>query len=304
MNSPESLSGFERCGRIPYWGRDWKFRKLKPVEMIEAGVRAGLTESVRSDWGEVAGETVYGLGSNPGVDSKQYDQHSEVVHLSCIADIVTSAIRKPDSEPWTPAPPLDGWESGCYISPNRSYLRRVVFATSWSADRHYSLCRSWESLAETCFHKLPMQMVVVHLGSHREGKYHSYWSHGLRHPANKVLRFRKRQNTAEPFKESWIEVWREDYDDISTHDWLQAMLGDGVLEDCLKRYDIPVPREEARQRIVDLARKKLAIMRGTTELPDQCMSVCDWPVPCAFRAPCHAQQEPGPAYGFIKITSS
>jgi hypothetical protein len=304
VDSPELLSGYERCPRIPYWGKDWKLRKLKPVEMLEAGIRAGLMELTRSDYGECAGEEVYGLGSDPGIESKQYDQHSEVVHLACIADIVTSAIRKAGSDPWVLAPPLDGWQSGCYISPNRNYLRRIVLVTSWNDDRHYSLCRSWETLAETCFHKLPMQMVVVHLGRHLEGKFHSYWSHGLRHPANKVLRFRKRVNVAEPFKESWTEVWREDFDDISTHDWLQAMLEDRVLEDCLKRYDIPGPRDEARERIITLARKKLDIIRRTTELPDQNYSTCDWPSACNFRSPCHAQQEPGPAYGFVRRISA
>lgn len=301
MNSPELLTGFERCGRIPHWGKNWKLRKMKPVEMLEAGVRAGLMELTRSDYGQLAGEEVYGFGSDPGIDSKQYDQHSEIVHLACIGDIVTSAIRRPGGDPWRPAPSLPGWESSCYLSPKGDYLRRIIFTTSWSDDKHYSLCRSYESLAETCFHNLPMQMVVVHLGQHREGKYHSYWTHGLRHPANKVLRFRKRNNTAEPFKESWIEVWREDYDDLSTEQWLQGMLEDGVLQECLKKYDIPVPKEEARERIKALALKKLEIIRNTTELPDQNYSTCDWPVPCNFRTPCHAQQEPGPAYGFVRI---
>lgn len=303
MDSPSLLTGLERCPRIPYWGKDWKLRKMKPVEMLEAGVRAGLTELVRSDYGELAGEEVYGFGSDPGIDSHQYDQHSEVVHLACIADIVTCAIRKPGTDPWKLAPRVPGWDSGCYISPKGDYLRRIVFTTSWSDDKHYSLCRSWESLAEVCFHNLPMQMVVAHLGKHLDGKFYSYWSHGLRHPSgNKVLRFRKRQNVDEPFKGTWIEIWRADYDDISTHDWLQGMLQDGVLQDCLKKYDIPVPKEEARQRIRDLAVKKLNVIRNTSELPDQNYSTCDWPSPCAFRAPCHAQQEPGPAYGFVRIS--
>jgi hypothetical protein len=306
MNSPELLTGFERCGRIAYWGRQWKLRKMMPVEMIEAGVRAGLMEHTRIDYGELAGEEVYGFGSSPGIESKQYDQHSEVVHLACIADAVTTAIRKPGSAPWKLAPPVPfetgpGWDSGCYISPDGKYLRRIVFVTSWNDDRHYSTCRSWEVLSETCFHKIPMQLLVVYLGPHREGKYRSYWTHGLRHPANKKLRFRKRHRVEEPFKESWIEVWREDYDDISTCDWLDGMLEDDVLQECLKRYDIPVPRPDARERILDLARKKLAIVHGTTELPMQQYSTCDWPQPCVFRSPCHAQEEPSPAYGFVQI---
>jgi len=301
VNSTDLLTGFERCGRIPYWAVKWKPRKLKPVEMIEAGVRAGVMELTRSDYGELAGEVCYALGSDPGLESKQYDQHSEVVHLACIADIVTSAIRKQGSDPWKLAPPLPDWEPGCFLSPDGRRLRRVVFVTSFNDDRHYSLCRSWESLAEICFHNLPMQMIVVNLGQHRDGKFYSYWTHGLRHPANKKLRFRKRNKVDEPFKDSWIEIWRENFDDISTVDWLQGMLDDLVLEDCCKRVDIPVPKPEHRQRIIDLAQRKLEIIRGATELPLQNLSTCDWPVVCAFRSPCHAQAEPSPAYGFVRI---
>lgn len=301
MRSAEKITGGERCGRIPYWGRTWKQRLMKPVEMIEAGVRAGVMEHTRSDFGELAGEEVYGFGADPGIESKQYDQHAEVVHLACVADVVTSAVRKPGSDPWKLAPPLPEWDSGCYLSPDGRHLRRIAFVTSWSDDRHYSLCRAWETLGEICFHNLPMQLVVINLGKHSDGKYHSFWTHGLRHPGNKKLRFRRRRNVQEPFKESWIEVWREDYDDISTHDWLQGMLEDGVLQECMKKVDIPVPKPEARQRILDLARRKLEVIRGAAELPMQNLSTCDWPVPCIHRAHCHAQEEPGPAYGFLQI---
>lgn len=302
MNSSEQLSGFERCRRIPFWGATWKLRKMKPVEMIEAGVRAGITELTRSDFGELAGEEVYGYGSDPGIESKQYDQHSEVVHLACLADAITCAIRPPGSPQWKFAPPLPNWEPSCFMSPDSSRLRRIVFTTSWSDDKHYSLCRSWESLGAICHYNLPMQMVVINLGQHRDGKYRSYWSHGLLHPGNKKLRFRKRSDVAVPFKASWIEVWREDYDNIPTRDWLQAMLDDGVLQDCCLNVEIPVPKPEQRQRIIDLAQRKLNFMRDTKTLPDQCLSVCDWPVPCAFRTPCHALEEPGPVYGFVRIS--
>ncbi len=192
MGSAETLSEYERCGRIPFWGKNWKYRKMKPDEMIEAGVRAGITESVRSDYGELAGEEVYGFGSDPGIESKQYDQHREVVHLACIADIVTTAIRKAGDLPWKGPDRLPNWTPSCFLAADGKHLRRIVYVTSWSDDRHYSLCRSWETLGEVCHYNLPMQMLVVHLGQHRDGKYHSFWSHGLRHPANKKLRFRKK----------------------------------------------------------------------------------------------------------------
>ena len=69
MNSAELLTGFERCGRIPWWGKDWKPGKLKAAEFVAAGVRAGLTESVRQDYGELAGEisALAAAGIRPGL---------------------------------------------------------------------------------------------------------------------------------------------------------------------------------------------------------------------------------------------
>jgi hypothetical protein len=273
--------------------------------MLAIGVRAGVMESARTDWGEVAGEEVYGLGSNPGLDSKEFNLHDEVVHLAALADIVTCAIRRPGGEPWKLAPSLPGWESGCYLSPDGSHLRRIAFVTSWNDDRHYSLCRSWESLGEICHHDLPMQMVVIVLGQHRQGRYHSYWTHGLRHPTGwKKMRFRKKQHTEIPFKESWVEIWREDHDEIKTEAWLQWMLEDDVLRDICIRVDIPALKPEARRRMVDLAQRKLNLILNAAELPMQNLSTCDWPAPCIHRDHCHAQQEPGPAYGFVKVANS
>jgi hypothetical protein len=301
MTSGEALVGLERCPRIPFWAAQWKPRKMQPFEMIEAGVRAGLMELTRSDYGDLAGEEVYGFGSDPGIDSKQYDQHSEVVHLACLADIITSAIRRPGGQPWVPAPDLANWTSGCYVSPDRSRLRRIVYVTSWNDDRHYAVCREWQTLGEVCHHKLPMQLLVVILGQHRDGKYHSFWSHALLHPANKKLRFRKRNKVSEPFKETWTEIWREDYDNITTRDWLEGMLEDRVLEDLLLKIDIEVPPQEQRHRLIDLAQKKLAIIRDIRELPMQNLSTCDWPKVCTFRRPCHLLQEPGPVFGFVPV---
>jgi hypothetical protein len=301
MKDAERLTGYERCARIPFWGRDWKFGKMTPVQMIEAGVIAGVTEHTRTDFGELAGETVYGFGADPGLESKQYNVHDEVVHLACLADVIASAIRPPGAAPWVPAPALPNWESECFIAPDGSHLRRIVYTTSWSDDKHYSLCYSYESLAAICHYNLPMKMVVVNLGQHRQGKYYSFWSHGLRHPANKKLRFRKKTDVVIPFKGSWIECWRSDWDDISTQEWLDAMQTDRVLEDLCIRVEIPVPKPEQRQRIIDLAQRKLEIMRNTTTLPDPNLSTCFWPTPCVWRVPCHALEPPAGVYGFVRI---
>jgi hypothetical protein len=292
----ELLTAFEECPRAAFWRRKWVRVKLDAAELLAAGIRAGVT-SKRTDFGEAAGEEVYGLGNEPGLETTHYDLHSEVVHLACIADIAATAIRKTAEAPWRAPEPvkLEGgqpWRSGAYLSPDGSHLRRVVLASAWNDDRHYSECRSWFSLGEICAYGLPMQMAVIVLGAHREGKYHGPWAKGLRHPVNKKLRFRKKHAVAEGFKSTWQQVWREDFDEISTHDWLQAMLEDGVLQDACFPVKIEVPDHAARQRIVEMAQRKLEIIEKTKTLPDLQLTGCDWPAPCLFRRPCHAGREP------------
>lgn len=290
--SAEILTAFEKCSRMAFWMLSWQRYKMDAIQMLQAGVRAGVLEAERKDWGEVAGEQVYGLGVEPGLATSSYDVHAEVSHLACLADIVTTAIRKSSEPPWKIPEDLPLWKPSCFLSPDGSHLRRIVLVTSWSDDRHYSECRSWFSLGEVCAYNLPMQQVVIVLGQNRNGKRHSPWARGLRHPANKKLRFRKKTDVSEGFKSTWLQIWREDFDDISTHSWLQAMLADGVLQDVCFNVDIPVPEKSARQSILEMAARKLQRVQNLDSLPDPQLTGCDWPRPCLFRVPCHGGRAP------------
>jgi len=291
LGTAELLTAFEQCPRKAYWLRFWEHIKIDGNTMLQRAIRAGLL-SDRADFGEAAGEECYGMGIEPGLDTDSYDVHGEVCHLSALADVITSAIRKPTESPWKVPEKLENWRSSCFLSPDGSHLRRIVLVTSWSDDRHYSECRSWFSLGEVCAYGLPMQQVVIVLGQNRNGKRHSPWAKGLRHPANKKLRFRKKNDVSEGFKNTWLQVWREDFDDISTHDWLQAMLADGVLQDVCFNVDIPVPEKSARQAILDMAARKLEKVQNLDSLPDPQLTGCDWPRPCIFRVPCHGGRAP------------
>jgi hypothetical protein len=299
--TPELLTAFEECPRKAFWRRGWERAKLDGNTMLQTAIRAGML-TARADFGEAAGEECYGLGSEPGLETGHYDVHSEVMHLACIADLVATAIRKPSDLPWKIPEPLASWQPSCFLSPDGTHLRRVALVSAWNDDRHYSECRSWQSLGNVCAYGLPMQMAVIVLGQYREGKRHGPWAKGLRHPANKKLRFRKKHAIAEGFKSTWQQIWREDYDEITTHDWLQAMLEDGVLQDVCFTVNLAVPEKTARQRILDMAARKLERLAAMTELPDPQLTGCDWPVPCLFRGPCHAGREP--QKGPFKIVDS
>jgi hypothetical protein len=255
-----------------------------------------------------AGGKIMEISANREIVSDQHDLYSQVIHYASLADIVTSAIRKPSEPPWGVSEPVSlpnglQWQGGAFLAPDGLKLRRVVLATNWSDDRHYSEARSWFSLGEVCVHGLPMQEAVIVLGASRDGKRHGYWSKGLRHPVNKKLRFRKKNDTETGFKSSWATIFREDYNDISTEEWLESMYSDGVLQDICFSVEIPVPEKTARQRIVDLAARRLDEIYRTKELPPQQLSTCDFPVPCCHRGHCHKGDPPSGRYGFVKIDS-
>lgn len=301
--SHELLESYERCNRYGIYAREWRKIKISPQKMLMEGIREGILSDSR-DFGQTAGERCFELAVNPGLDSKQYDLHAETVHVCSLADVVTSAIRK--DEPWTPVGPIEVgngsiWESDAYLEQSGDALRRVVCVSSWSDDRHFSLCRSWGSLGTVCLHNLPMKIAVVLVGAHRDGRYHSHWSRGFLHPVNRKLRFRKKSDGNSKFKDSWTQVWREDRDEITTHDWLQSMHTDGVLEDSLILVDLPVPDAAQRQKICDLAARRLDQIENTERLPEQHLSTCDWPVKCDFISPCWREDTPNGRYGFVPV---
>jgi len=301
LGTAELLTADENCHRAGFWTQRWERPKGTPVDFLQYGIRQGLTEAGTGDHGETSGEYLYELGASRQLDSKQMDIHAEIVHLSAISDIVTTALRKAGDAPWRVPETLPEWTPSCYLSPSGDYLRRVIFTTSWSDEKHYSFCRAWHTLGPVCHYSLPMQLAIIILGQHKNGKYHSFWTHGLRHPANKKLRFRKKNAIATPFKESWNEVWREDFDDIPTAEWLSSMHSDDVLRDLCFSLTVPVPEELARKRIVDLAARKMEAIRTTKSLPDENLSSCDWPQVCVFRNPCHKGDAPNGRFGFVPV---
>lgn len=276
--------------------------KLSSSQMLAEGIREGLTTSTSKNWGQLAGERCYELAVTPGLDSKQHDIHSEVVHLCSIADIVSSVVRK--KEPWIPLGALEvgeglRWENDAYLEPSGEGLRRILCVGSWNEDRHYAVCHSWGTLGTMCLAGMSMKVGVVLLGQHRDGRYHGPWSKGLLHPVNKKIRFRKK--TEGRFKDSWIPVWREDRDDLSTKEWLSAMLDDGVLESSLLLIDIPLPDSKVQKEIRDRAARQLKRIYETQQLAEKQLSTCFWPRPCEFQKCCHSDMEPNGRYGFVRI---
>ena len=305
MTSPQLLSAYERCNRSGVWSRDWRKWKMSDTEMLQRSIRAGLL-SDRKDFNIASGEETMTLSAEPGLETKEYNVFDQCVHLAALSDILTAAVRKPSERPWLIPEDVrlgDGpiWRSAAMLDPSGTYLRRIALVSNWGDDRHWGECRGWFSMGEIVAYSLPMQLVVAVIGQSRSGKRHSPFTRAYRHPVNKGIRFRRKGGQGEGFKSSWQQIWREDFDEISTESWLQSMLTDLVLEDHLFKIDIPLPTKEAQKRIRDLAAKKLDEIENADILPDQQFSTCDWPQVCHFRSNCHSGVEPSGRFGFVKI---
>ena len=85
--------------------------------MLMAGIHEGLTVD-SNNWGQAAGEKCYELAVQPGLESSQFDIHSEVVHLCAMSDVISTAVRK--KEPWKPLGAVEvgyggRWENDAYL---------------------------------------------------------------------------------------------------------------------------------------------------------------------------------------------
>lgn len=295
------LTAYEPCNRRGTWARDWRLPRLTSTEMLQRAIRAGVM--AESDIGQVAGDTVMELAANPGIEmpSDHHNLHQSAIHHAYLADILTQAIRKPAESPWgVPEPLSTGWTSSALLSPSGTHLRRVAIVSSWNKDRHYQEIRSWYGIGEVAMYRMPMQMVVLVVGSNIDGRRSGPWTRGFLHPQNHQLRFRKKsKSTFETFSDKWEKVWREDRDEIEAHTWMQAMLNDDILRDVCFTVDIPVPSDEECRRIQLIADVALqcAADPGTDALQLSTCSKCQF-LKCCWSTP---QFPPNEKSGYVRI---
>jgi hypothetical protein len=138
-----------------------------------------------------------------------------------------------------------------------------------------------------------MDVIVVEIGSLRNGRWLSPFTAGWRHPIAKNLRFVKRNG--DNFGGAWERVWRE-RDNASREQWLDAMNDDGVLAESMHILTIETPQRAAEN--VFIAESKLVRIQ-TEGLPEPQLSQCfDRVRLCPFRSCCPQGIDPSAAAGF------
>ena len=310
LSSAGLLVAYETCARKAFW-RNWAKPKLPPVEILRTTLQHVLTADGHPDdetWGDFAGSTVLDLAASPGIAVP--DPFKSAMNLSCLADLLVTVLRKENDPPWLIPDPVGRWKPSCLLAPDGKSLRRIVLVSHWVDERHYAECRSWFCLGELAHYGLPMQMVVLIIGLNRSGRYGSHWTRALQHPKGfsptsvDKLRFRRRGgNVNGGFKDTWIEIFREDHDEIPRETWIKAMLADDVMRDVILRVDVPAMSAADCRRWQALARQKLDAISRLKYKPALELAPCHWPVPCQFVELCHntPEREPARHLGFVEI---
>ena len=282
--NPELLTYLETCNRKYLWGRDYENEKIHPTELVRRAMAIALTETERQDRGEVAGEALISLAAERGIDTPHQNVYDIGIHHAVLADLLVTHLGRTESLPWYPAPTLDGWQSMCFIEGTR--LHRIVLVDHWTDERLSAEAHSWYTLGEMAKYELPMVLHVFVLGASKFGRRYSSWTKGVLHPNNRKLRFERKAKKSEGFSESWIPIWREEHDEISREQWLDAMAADDQLDKLAIVKTIEPLKERRLVEIrsdMEAAQEEMASIVST---PRKRYSVCDWPVPCQFKRCC------------------
>src|ERR1700690_1581466 len=301
------LNSYETCPRAGFFARSWASQRLGSSQMTLEAIQHVLAckeLAGESSWGALAGATVMQLAADRGLDTTLHEIYPSVVHHSALADILVTTLRKMGDSPWGVRAPVDNWKSSASLWPDGSHLRRVILLRHWTEEREGSTRNCWGCLGECAVYGLPMKLAVLVIGQQRNGKRSSPFTKAFRHPSNRTLRFRKKErNRSQTFSDRWTQVLREDCADITTEQWLAAMLKDDVLADVAFHLEIPVPENLLRMRILDMSRRKLDALYAMKKKPEANLSGCDWPVSCAFKRCCWGakETEPSEKNGYIQI---
>jgi len=291
------LSTDDRCQRASYLSQQWELHIKSPMAALYQAIEAGL-QSSSEDAGVAAGDELMTIAVQRGLDTDQSDLLGHATHLASISDMVTWLLR-PEKAWQRPADIQLGditWKSSAFMHGNNG-LRRVILVDHWSAERELAESLSWRTMGESAVHDMPMTEYVVVIGPQRDGRRHGPLSKGYVHPVNGDLRLRKRDG--ESFGPTWGRAFRENAG-FSREEWLEVLIEDGCLTDCILTVEVPVP--EHAPEIRELAQKKLQRIQNTVELPEPQLSQCFSPIhPCQFKSCCPYWRLPSEKSGFLRL---
>lgn len=297
-----SIESFEKCRRAWLWGETWELGRVTPIGTLYRALHAVLTAPEHNP--RIAYDYVITEAGDRGVWTLRNDPYPQMVHTAHLAEILAKIIRQPTAEPVQTCPVVDNWQPSSYVVDEGTRLMRFVLVDHWDDDRQLAELHSWRTVGDICVTNMPMTLRVIVIGQMRDGRRHSFWSKGQRHPVNKTLRFARKHGKADGLSSSWDTIWRED-SGISAQTWLQQMAQDGVIRELAftvpKTGNILVPGKIQRDRVLDdikrNAEEMALLLHKNANLLPMTRSACDDPIrgQCPFACICYAPTDLMPA---------
>ena len=299
MSTAKLLSDDDFCRRLEYLSRSWERESLSPMQLLARGIESGLTCEAK-DPGQHAADRVMELAVSRPIETPRENLLEIAEHHAALADFIVYLLRT--GGPWLRPEPIPlgkyVWQPESFLGPNHS-LRRVVLCDRWTEERAIAESFDWRTL-ESAIYDMPMTLVVVVLGASRDGRRHGPLSKGWEHPVSRDLRFRKRDG--EDFGSTWIPVFRENFRD-DREAWLESMIEDGVLDETVQIFEVPILDRGKRDAILGICASRLDHIVGTLKLPEPQLSQCFDPIRiCPFRSCCPYFRMPSELNGFRKVS--
>lgn len=290
----EQLTAFDECER--------KFTFLNnfdpPRVPLAAALYKSLAEGLKSGMPEKAEERLLRFAANPGLGISGHNVYEIAIHHAKLLRLITAYLLSTSAEEagntkWKRA---DTVSLGDHSLRPQSYhlrdgrLRRVVLCSSWGPEREADEKNSWRSMGDIVALNRPMLVNVIIIGPLRTGFRYSPWTRGHLHPQNGGLRIRLNlddKGKPQPFSDKWEGIFRE-HSQLTELEWLKQMQSDKALEDVVKSFEVPVPRN-AREIRADLERlmREMATLKASASLGETRRASCYRAfAPCQFSPVC------------------
>lgn len=299
-----SLNTFQQCRRRHLLFHDWRLTRWRPKSLFDHCLREGiLLLSHGKDPAEVADGTrteFYRQAADPGLDVEGRAPYELARQYAVMLDTILLSVAKlvllvPHRVPTVRLNGAVDWRVLAYADDSGA-LHRWITVDRLDKARLVSEVHSWYTFGDIAVTRMPMTVHVIEIGQCRDGKYHSSWARGWKHPSMASLPMRFKTKDGGAFK-GWKPVWLAEQAYPDTKAWAEQLWEEGAALPLIHHLPIAVPDEQVCAGTVGQILQEGLRMRDAvtdrTAIPWSSLPMsrgaCDGRSgPCVFQNACYA----------------
>jgi hypothetical protein len=304
--SADRLWFWQECRRRFLLETDWKVAKMRPKQLFDACLRAGIFKLCSGVAVEKVIEDAQGdllaIAANPGMDviagRAPYELAKDLCAMLNTILLAMSrqtllvlkdpgVIKITDSVSWQ----MKAWQDESGV------LHRWVTVDMLDEDRRAGEIHSWQTAGDMAAANAPMTIHVIEIGRQSKGRYVSPWSRAWKHPGlpHLPMKFSKRDGTS---LSGWTPVFlAESAED--PEEWVDVMQREGAVSALM--HDLALrefPNHVRNDHIAQILNEAAAAGRVekdrggmTWRAMPMSRGACDGMIPCPMQGACYGPQE-------------